>query len=47
MTGDWLMRVLVVEYVIVALVFASEGNWPRFTYWVGASIITGSVLWMK
>jgi hypothetical protein len=41
------MQALVVVYVIIALVFATEGNWPKVLYWVAASLITTSVLWMK
>lgn len=47
MSGDMLMKGLIVTYVVAALVFAWEGNWPKMTYWIGASIITGSVLVMK
>ena len=45
--GTMLMQGLVVVYVIVAVVFAVEGNWPKCTYWIGAVIITLSVLVMK
>ena len=41
------MQCLVVVYVIVALVFAWEQNWAKCTYWIGAAIITTSVLNMK
>ena len=44
--GQKFMIALVVQYVITAGVFCWEGNWPKVAYWVGASIITGSVLWM-
>jgi drug/metabolite transporter (DMT)-like permease len=47
MNGHLLMQGLVVVYVIVAVVFAWEGNWPKCLYWIGASIITSSVLVMK
>jgi hypothetical protein len=47
MNGDLLMQGLIVTYVIVALVFGYEQNWPKCTYWIGAAIITGSVLVMK
>ena len=45
--GTMLMQGLVVFYVIVASVFGFEGNWAKCTYWIGASIITSSVLVMK
>lgn len=47
MTGHLLMQALVLEYVVVALVFAWEGNIPKMCYWIGAAIITTSVLVMK
>ena len=47
MSGHLLMQGLVVTYVIVACVFAYEGNWAKMTYWIGAAIITTSVLVMK
>ena len=46
-SGNLLMQSLAVFYVLVAIVFAYEGNWPKCAYWIGASIITTSVLWMK
>lgn len=45
--GDALMQGLVVVYVLVAILYATEGNWPKMTYWIGAAIITSSVLAMK
>ncbi len=47
MTGNTLMQALVVVYVVVAVVFGLEQNWAKCTYWIGAAIITTSVLWMK
>lgn len=47
MNGDLLMKGLIVFYAVVACVFAWEGNWPKMTYWIGAAIITSSVVVMK
>jgi hypothetical protein len=47
MNGDGLMRGLLVFYLILAAVFAYELNWAKCTYWIGAAVITGSVLVMK
>jgi len=41
------MRVLVGVYVLTACVFATEGNWAKMLYWIGATIITCSVLVMS
>jgi uncharacterized membrane protein (DUF485 family) len=38
---------LLVFYVVLAVVFAYERQWPKCTYWIGAAIITGSVLAMR
>lgn len=46
MTGDLMMKGLVVVYIVTACLFAAEGNWPRCMYWIGAAIITSSVLVM-
>lgn len=46
MNSTALMTSLLVVYVVIAGVSAWEGNYPRCTYWVGAAIITASVLWM-
>ena len=45
--GTLLMQGLVVFYVVIAVVFAFEGNWPKVLYWISAGLITTSVLWMK
>ncbi len=47
MTGTLLMQALVLIYIVTAIVFATEGNWPKCLYWCGAAVITTSVLWMK
>ena len=42
-----LMSGLIVVYIVIACVSAYELNWPRCTYWIGAAMITGSVLVME
>lgn len=46
MTGLGLMLFLICVYAVTAATFAWEGNYPKAMYWVGAFIITASVLWM-
>lgn len=46
MLSTSMMLVLIAFYLIVSAVSAFEANWPRACYWVGAAIITSSVLWM-
>lgn len=38
------MMGLVGVYLVTALVSGYEGNWPRCSYWIGAAIITISVI---
>ena len=45
--GHTLMAGLSIFYVMLAVVFAYEGQWAKCTYWIGACIITVSVLAMK
>ena len=45
--GDRLMLALLVAYAILALVYATERNWPKALYWSGALMITTAVLWMR
>ena len=47
MTGNNLMIGLSCFYVVLAGVFAYEGQWAKCSYWIGAFIITTSVLAMK
>ncbi|MGB0911032.1 MAG: hypothetical protein ACPGYT_11775 [Nitrospirales bacterium] len=47
MNGERLMYFLVCFYAVTSLVFLFEGNDTKATYWLGALIITSSVLWMK
>jgi len=46
-TADWLNVALVLAYIILTLAFAVVGNWPKAFYWIGAGILTASLLWMK
>lgn len=47
LTGENMMRLLICLYVLTAILFAYQRNWPRMFYWIGAATITSSVLWMK
>ena len=41
------MKVLIAAYLVLACVFMWEGKWPYAAYWIGAAIITSSVLVMR
>ena len=45
--GDWFGIVLVTEYVLLAMVYACEGDWPKVGYWIGAAILGTSVVLMR
>ena len=47
LSGNALIILLIVEYIIIAAVYGFEQNWGKFTYFVGATIISFGVLWMK
>jgi len=47
MNGDLLMKVLICEYAIISVVYLFEQNYFKSMYWLGALIITVSVLMMK
>lgn len=47
LNGNTLVVILIIEYLIVAAVYGFGKDWPRLTYWVGASIINVAVLTMK
>jgi hypothetical protein len=47
LTGFAMMRLLICLYLFTAVLFALQRQWARMLYWIGAALITGSVLWMK
>jgi hypothetical protein len=47
MTGDTLMRCLIVFYVVLAGVYLMEGNYMKAWYWLGAAQISASVVMMQ
>ena len=47
MSGDLMMKGIIVVYLVTAATFAYEQNWPKCWYWLAAAQITGSVLCLK
>ena len=45
MTSSTLMIVLIVEYLVIAALSASERRWPRVLYYIAAALISVAVLW--
>lgn len=46
-SGENMMKFLVCCYLLTAVLFALQRNWPKVGYWIGAAMITSSVLCMK
>jgi len=47
MMSSWLMIALMIQYALIALFGACEGNWYRCLYFVGALLISFSVIHLK
>ena len=43
MAPRFLAGVLIVEYLLMALLYAVQGDWRRCIYWLAASVLTASV----
>lgn len=42
--SSWLIKLLLVEYVIITVVCVCEGNWVRTLFWFGASLLQVGIL---
>jgi len=42
--SNWLIRLLLIEYIVIMSVCILEKNFVKAIYWLGASIITTSVI---
>ena len=45
--GQFLLKVFIGQYIIISIVFATQGDWGRVMYFVGATVLTIGVLVMK
>lgn len=45
--GDFFVKLLIVEYAVIAAAYAWGRDWPRVAYFVGAIILSVGVLNMK
>lgn len=45
MNSSFLIKILLIEYVIIMAVCVYEKNWARTLYWFGASLLQISILW--
>lgn len=45
--GDFFVKLLMVEYAIIAVAYALSKDWARVMYFVGAIILSVGVLNMK
>ena len=42
--SNWLIKFLLVQYIVIAMVCVYEHNWARVLYWIGAGILNYSIL---
>lgn len=47
MLGDWFVRALIVQYLIVALTYGWQGAWYKCLYFVSATGISVAVLKLR
>lgn len=45
--GDLFVKVMIVEYLVIALVYGLNHNWAKVLYFLSAALISVSVLMMK
>jgi hypothetical protein len=45
--GALFVKILIVEYIVIALAYAFQNDWARVTYFIGAIILSFGVLFMK
>ena len=45
--GDTFVKILIIEYIIIAIAYAFQKDWARVLYFVGAIILSLGVLGMK
>lgn len=43
--SNWLIRLLLVEYVVIMGVCVYERNFPKALYWLSASSLQLAILW--
>ena len=43
----WLMRILLAQYLLLAVISVWETRWWQGCYWVGAGLITVALLGMR
>lgn len=45
--GVTFLKILIAEYIVIAIAFGWQGDWARVLYFVGAIILSLGVLWMR
>jgi len=45
--GQWLLKLFIGQYILISIVFAVQCDWGRVMYFVGATILSMGVLFMK
>ena len=42
--ASWVNLALIATYLVLAVLYALDRNWPKVLYWVGAAILGTGVL---
>jgi len=45
--GPILVKILIGEYLVIAVAYGAVGDWPRVGYFISAALISVSVLFIK
>jgi surface polysaccharide O-acyltransferase-like enzyme len=43
----WLVKCLLIVYLLIMIIAIFERDWKLAIYWLGASILQVSVIWMR
>lgn len=43
--SNFLIKLLLIEYIVIMVACFYEKNWAKMLYWFGASILQLSILW--
>lgn len=42
----WVNMLLILEYLLLTGLYACDGSWQKSMYWIGAAVISTSILLM-
>ena len=47
LSSSVILKILIAQYVLLAVWTGCEQNWPKMLYWIGATILACGVCLMK